>query len=240
MQKANISVLFDAGAISKEYYEYLYVADRMTRQIEIGYLLRNDSSLSNVLSDGIMNFRRKLFESNNLSESDVVAIKNDAVFVMKNRLKILEFGIVKFVEKNKYSTFIKIGKLEIFFRSNIVDGTSDIDVKGISDKTLEKHKNGILPIIATLLMYLESGDIQSAVDYISDMYLLYINRKLSIDCYRQFDSDSLYYIKTGYSTYSADRIGYMTSGLDISYNLNIMRQLYGLAVNIYFNKYNRR
>lgn len=232
--------MYDAGVISKEYYDFLYSADRMTRQIEIGYLLRNNFELNKVLSDGIMNFRRRLFEDNDLSDSDILAIKNDAVFVMKRRLKILEFGIVKFVEKNKYSTFIKLGRIEIFFRSNIVDGTSDIDVKGISDKKLEQHKNGILSIIATLLMYLESGDISSAVNYISDMYLMYINRKLPVDCYRNFDSDSLFYIKTGYNAYCVDRITYVSPSLDISYNLNMMRQLYGIAVNIYFNKYNRR
>ena len=53
---------------------------------------------------------------------EVVRIANDAVFVKRSvPLKYTKFGLIEFIPKNKYSSFIKLGDLYIFFGSSMDD-----------------------------------------------------------------------------------------------------------------------
>lgn len=236
IRKANISVLYSEGAINKEYYDYLYSADRMTRQIEIGYMIRNNKDIQKILTEGIAKYRKLFFESNELTDNDILSIKNDAVFVMKKAPALTTFGNVEFVNKNTYSSFVKINKKEVYFKSDMINGIFNIDIKGISDSKLQVHQEYMLTFIADIMYYIETGDIKSGIDYITNFYNLYIQRKLPVDYYRNFDDESKFIIKAGLGVYSMDKCNTsMINALDISCNLNIIRELYGILSNIYFN-----
>ena len=102
-------------------------------------------------------------------------------------------------------------------------------MKGINDSKLEFHKNGILDIICNTLWYISNGDGPTAIDYISDTYKKYINKQLSIDCYRNFDNMSMYDIVMYNHRYGVHHLNNTPENLellDISYNGNLLRELY--------------
>ena len=68
IRKANINVLYALGEIDKDYYDKLNSMSRMNRQVEIGYMLKYNTLLYDVLSQGITKYRKLLFESNNLRD----------------------------------------------------------------------------------------------------------------------------------------------------------------------------
>lgn len=237
IRKANISVLYSEGVIDKSYYEYLYKADRMTRQIEIGYMIRDDKNISDILSKGIAKYRKLFFEKNQLTDMDILSIKNDAVFVIKKKPTNTVFGNIEFVQKNTYSSFAKLLKNEVYFKSDSINDCMNIDIKGISDEKLVLHQDYILSVIANVMYYIEVGDIKTGIDYITEFYNLYLSRSLPIGYYRGFNDESKYVIKAGLSYYTMDVcLDNMKHAIDIEYNLNIIRELYGLLVSIYLNR----
>ena len=111
ISKANINILYTKNVISKEIYDYLYNAERMTRQVYVGKLCK-DVSISNILKAGIIEAKKMLFEANNIQDRDILSIKNDAVFIINKKLANTEFGLIKFMKKNVYTSFYKINGIE--------------------------------------------------------------------------------------------------------------------------------
>lgn len=240
IRKANINVLFSLGLIDKDYYDKLDHMSRMERQVEIGFLIKEDPALYDKLSAGIKEYKRKLFEANGVEDTDIVSIKNDAVFIKDKMLDTTEFGNVKFILKNSYTSFIKLGRMlttEVYFASDMVNGTASIDVKGIKDEVLEYHHKYMASIIADVILSLECGDIQDALTYITEIYNSYIERKLDIGYYRTFNSDSVFPIVANGKIYQMPYCDPQhVNALDISYNLNyIIRKLYDYAIQMYFS-----
>ena len=249
IRKANINVLYALGEIDKDYYDKLNSMSRMNRQVEIGYMLKYDTLLYNVLSQGITKYRKLLFESNNLSVSDILSIKNDAIFVIDKKLKCTKFDNVEFVLKNEYTTYIKLisknvfsnETLEVYFKSNAVTGNIDMDIKGISETNLEYHINYMCTLIADILYYIESGNLEDAIVWLSDFYNKYIRKELHPEFFRNFNSASDYTVIANSRAYSLKHFTSreMFNSIDISCNLSIIRELYGYLTNIYFQRKNK-
>ena len=79
--KANISILYTKGVISKELYEQLLVAPREERQITIGLMQQKDPKIVKILQQGIFEAKKALFELNQIQDADILTIKNDAGMV---------------------------------------------------------------------------------------------------------------------------------------------------------------
>ena len=75
ISKANINVLFAKRMINKETYNMLYNADRMYRQVYIGKMIRSNQNVQKVLSDGIIEYKQKFFEANNINDNNIISIK---------------------------------------------------------------------------------------------------------------------------------------------------------------------
>ena len=238
IQKANISVLRELDLIDDEYYNRLKDMTRMQRQVEIGYLIKYNEGLSDKLADGIASFRKKFFEANEIDDNDILSIKNDAIFLIDKNPSITEFGKVKFIKKNSYTSYMKLGKnIEVYFEHNSVDGTLSLDIKGISDENLEKHHQYMATFIADILYYIETGDISTALTYVSEFYNNYIEKKLHPGYYRNFNADSDYTIQANGINYSVVYCDTDTlfRSLNISVNLNIIRDINGYLTNMYFS-----
>ena len=133
---------------------------------------------------------------------------------------------------------MKLGKnIEVYFEHNSIDGTLSLDIKGISDENLEKHHQYMATFIADILYYIETGDISTALTYVSEFYNNYIEKKLHPGYYRNFNADSDYTIQANGINYS---VGYCDTdtlfrSLNISVNLNIIRDINGYLTNMYFS-----
>lgn len=239
IRKANISILYSEGVIDKKYYDYLYSADRMIRQVEVGYMIKDNREIEKILSNGIAKYRKMFFEANDLKDNDILSIKNDAIFVLRKKPTITKFGNIEFVNKNNYTSYMKIlRKKEIYLNVDHNTGNTLIDIKGISDQNILKHKDYMIQVIVDIAYYIENKDVITAIRYITNLYNQYIARSLPLGFYRNFDEESKFVFKSGIGYYSMDTIydERFVNILDISCNTNVIRDIYGILLNIYFSK----
>ena len=241
LQKANISVLYSKGLITKDTYEYLYNTKRLIRQIYIGNLQRENRDISLALKEGISHAKELLFKSNNIQDHEVLAIKNDAVYIIGRLPQVLEFDLLKFIPKNVYTAFYSIREhnLELYYYYNNISKGEHLHVKGISDENLLLHENYMLKFLKDLFYTIQTQDILTAINSLKEFYNMYTSRSLDINFYREFNSNSVYRYITklncGFINYNAsiNDINY----LNISNNLNLLINLQKILMEIYFSTY---
>ena len=241
MSKANINILFHSGVIDKKDYDYYYSLDRMTRQRIIGLMIRDNKGVGEILKLGIIEAKKQFFDSNDIQDFEVLSIKNDAVYLINKVAKHTQFGNIEFKEKNLYTSYFKILKKEYYYYFNSITGEERLDIKGITDDRLILHKDHFMEFLLVVFNTIEVGNIEEVLDIIQTFYNKYINLELDIGYYREFNSESLYKLQP-ISRYSEFKALYIPDNqknmIDISYNQNLIMELYKIASNIYFQKNN--
>ena len=242
ISKANINILYSRGVIDEKTYKWLYESERMTRQTYIGKLERDDKSIIKELQSGIIEAKKLLFEANDIKDHEVLMIKNDAVFTINRSLDVTQFGdYIKFNKKNEYTSYFKLNKLnlELLYYYSNYSKDEILDVKGISDKNLELHKE-FLQLLKDIFYTLQIDGVSVALEMMKDIYNKYISRSFPIEYYREFNNRSEYHmilnssLCTGFNMVSAN--DKMKEILDISYNTEVLRSIQKILFNIYFNK----
>ena len=239
ISKANINVLFSKNVIDKQTYDYLYEAPRMVRQVYVGKLCR-DTSVSEILKAGIIEAKKMFFEANNIQGRDVLSIKNDAVFIIGKKVQYTEFGLIKFVAKNVYTSFYKLSNMEFYYYYSNATKEEYLDIKGISDNNLTYHEGFFLQIIKDLFYSIQINGPEISMRMLKDVYNEYISLQLPVECYRQFNTQSEYHFKfrcgtTGYGIDNASEA--YKQMLDITFNLSILMEIQRILISQYFNKY---
>lgn len=236
ISKANITSLYSQKLISEDYYHYLCTIDKQSREILIGNMQRDIDGLYNKVQDGIIDAKRQLFDSNSILESEVLSIRNDSVTVLNRELEHTIFGLYEFKMKGLFTSYFKLANID-FYYYNSISGEESVEIKGIKDKFIPLHIDGILDIICTTAYMLQNDTIQNTIQYISNMYDQYINRKLPVEYYREFDHVSKYRFRTMYFDYSLDNITEKELPyININRNLLILRELSSIVTDIYVNK----
>lgn len=239
ISKCNINVLFSKGVIDKNTYDYLYSSERMVRQSYIGKL-QKDNRILKILKDGIIEAKQIFFNANNIKDSDVLSIKNDAVFLINKKALITKFNLIEFKEKSLYTSFYKINNMELYYYYNNITKAEYLDVKGISDINLAKHDQYFLQFIKDIFYSIQVNGSEITLRMLKEFYNEYISLKLPIEFYRRFDSTSNYHFKylTNINTgFEAEYIiNDNKNNIDISYNLSIIIQLQKYIMSMYFNK----
>ena len=240
IQKANINVLYSKNIIDQATYEFLEKSERMVRQVYVGKL-QKDSAVANALKQGILEAKKNLFEANAIQDYEVLSIKNDAVFIIGRVLKTTDFGLIHFIPKNKYTGFYKVLNYEFYYFYNSITKEEYLEVKGIGDKALQKHKDYFYQFLKDLFYTIQCNGIEVALRLMKDYYMQYINLQLPVGHYRIFNPESDYHFKvrtamgTGFGMDEAS--DNVKPALDISYNLKILLELQKILNNMYFNKY---
>lgn len=236
IQKANINILYEAGVINLNEYNMLYSAPRMERQIYIGLLQKSNPKVVEILSDGIIEAKRKLFESNDIKPEDVLCIKNDAVFIINKILNNTKFGCINFVCKNEYTSFMKCMNIEFYYKLDRVNGTDKLDIKGLGNKNIDIHKDYMSDFISYIFNIIETDSIEYVISSFKSFYNSYVNLELPVGYYRNYDPISGYNImNSNYVVYDVNDTYDDKRNLNISYNLNILKQIYSYITTIYFN-----
>ena len=235
IKAANISILHQAGAISDEYYQLLQSIPKISREIAIGNLIKEDNEADinkvgyqKIISDGIAQAKIQLFKSNNINPDNVVRIANDAVYINSSLdLKYTKFGDIEFRPKGIYTSMLILANGQfIIFMWRDINGIN-IDVKGLGDDNYEDHQS-MLSIIVHVMYLLESNSYEQALIYLRDFYLDYINLKLDVSYYRSL-------IYNGYLTANREflfrdiKIDDI-SQFDINDNLFIISELYSIVL----------
>jgi hypothetical protein len=227
ISKANISVLLEKGVITRDLYMYLYNLPKIDREVFIGKMISTDSSIYKAIKSGIVTAKKNLFLQNQIQDSEIIRIANDAVYIMRNaRLSYTRFNNVEFLPKRHYTTFVRLRGVAIFFSSSM--GEIDIDVVGLGREQTSLHADYMLTFIGNLLYLMENSTMEQVMEYFLGFYDQYLNKQLDIQYYREFNENSLFTV----STSNSGKFGMMytdnVNNIDIGYNAGVLRELYGI------------
>jgi hypothetical protein len=184
----NIVKRFDLLPESK--VRYLEKLSKKERQVTIGLWIRNNKQLAVDINNSFIATRKEFFKANELTEDDILSIKKDAIFTLK-RCHELEFDSIIFDEKNFYSSYFYLNKKEFYFNSF----ANKLDVKGISETNLEKHRPYILDFLSKFFRLLEMSDTENATKRLKQFANYYREKTLHVGYYRELSADSTYVMK---------------------------------------------
>jgi len=199
--KANISMLLQYGYITPNEFKMYSEMPKLQRQIAIGRL-QKIQTYNNAIQKGLEHARKELFTLNNIKDEETISIKKDAVYVIR-RLNVTDFGNIHFTLRGRYSIFMNIMGLEIYFYYDEVNDTYDIEVKGINDSVLYKHEP-FMSILCNALKKVQQGNVQAAIQYIMDIRTKYVSKELPTEYYREFHRGSWYSLAN--CSYYADEL----------------------------------
>lgn len=238
IEKANISILYTMGKISKSKYESLKSMDNYKRKVSVGYILRDNPRLNDTLKEGLYRCREWLFHNNNIEDTHVLYINRDAVSTIDTPLTNLSINdIIHFRRKDVYTSFYRLidGIDMLYYNDN---DKEYIRFKYINDDSI-KHYHGeyLVDFLLSLAYTAQNGDIIDCVDMVKNFFIEYRDKKLPLGYYREFNHTNRY--KIGFSrvySYYVDKLDSSTSiySIDIGYNSLLLRKLYKIFTNIYF------
>ena len=196
--------------------------DKHRRVRQVG-IFQKKAEFRDKLTEGFAKIRREFYDANDLNDDDIIAVKKDAIFTTKPCYSLI-FGPVKFIEKNRYTSFVKLNNLELYYAGEY------LDVKGIDNDILKKHEDGMMNLIINYFRKMEIGTTPDVLTYMNRQASRYKHRMLPIEYYRQFNSDSKYAVLGSEDTYD-DYWDDKANELDISYNfMNIIIPLTKIAL----------
>jgi len=237
--KANINILLWKGLISIEQYNFLYSADRMTRQVTIGKLRAANPELGKALDAGVIEVKKLFFEANDIQDYDILAIKNDAIYIINKIPTVTKFDNVEFTCRNIYTSYLRINRVQYLYYFDPIMRKEVLDIKGIGEQQLALHQDFFYEFLLELLNVSTVDSIENTLWLIQAFSQKYVSLDLDIGYYREFNPASQYRIQGGlhYMELLADHLPEKDKYcLNISYNYNILRELYKIFSQIYFNK----
>lgn len=127
IRSANTSALRASKLIDPKILTMLEGLNKQAREEAIGKMIRREkqskkNTIYKAIADGIQSAKEKLFRLNHIQDRDVLAIKNDAVFMIGRKLKYTKFGPFEFRPKHTYMGYMNIDKIELYYdkRNNLL------------------------------------------------------------------------------------------------------------------------
>lgn len=243
LKAANISILHSKGMLSDDEYNYLRSVPKIDREISIGNMINNTaernkkgeiftttSPIYACIKDGIREAKVWLYKMNNITEDEIVRVANDAIYINRSLpLSYTNNNGVEFVEKEIYSSLLQLNGVMLFFRYDN-NNMLDVDIKGLGTGNEQWHNGFMLSVIGQVISLLQKSSATDALNYLSKVYEDYIQLRLPIGMYREFNSFSSFRIG---NFYVSSGIGLDIREIDISYNMNLLRNLYGVILEQY-------
>lgn len=233
--KANLNILYAKGVVNDEQYREIMNYGRGQREIYFGNLSKN-KEIAQILADGLVEYRELFIKVNQIKNSEILSVKNDAFFIMK-KAPITKFNNIEFKLKNTYTSYFFISKLEIYYLLDLINNREVIDVKGINDDKLLYHQDYFILFLCSVFEAIQTSNIENCIKIVQQFYTKYINKELPYGYYREFNSDS------GFRISFPNGMQWMSNSLDdklfefvnIGYNLNIIREIYSI-LNILYSR----
>ena len=192
LKSANLSALRASGKIDESVLKKLELVDKHTREVRVGMMVREDKEIGRIIKRGIFHARELLFRANMLQDEDILSIKNDAVFIIGKKLKHTSFGPYQFVQKNTYSMFVRLDKLEFYYNYR----QKKVDIKGLGNVTSEEdHQNGMMCFFEQVFRYLIQGRRDDLRKYLIQFVDDYKCKRLPIQYYKELNRRSVYRTK---------------------------------------------
>lgn len=214
MKDAGLSLTKKFNLLPDSDIKYLESLSKEVRKIRMGIIQRENKEYRRALNQAFRDGRKLFFEANGLNDDNVLAIKKDAIFTTNSCIET-EFDELVFAEKNTYSSYYLFDRYEFYYYKE------GMDVKGISDENLQKHADFMITALHDFMNMMETTSRTRVIRYIKDFVKYYKHDELSIEYYRELNSDSMYRMKRKYNGKSlgVENI-YDKSLIDIHYNYN--------------------
>lgn len=188
IRSAGFSLIKKYNLLDKNKISYLEKLDKKSRHIQIGLFQKEDKKLNLLLNEKFTEIRKIFFESNNLLDDDILSIKKDAIYTLKS-CNNTEFGDVVFQPKNIYTSYYNINKFEFYSNKN------KLDLKGISDSRLEKHREYFLDFLHSFFNMMEISSKERVIKYLKEFSYYYKSEELDIRYYRELNRESYFRLK---------------------------------------------
>lgn len=186
MRSAGLSLIKEFKLLDENRIRYLEGLPKKRRDVQIGLYERKDKELAKQMKEHMKQMRKWFFEGNGLKDEDILSIKNDALFVFK-RCHQTEFSEnILFAEKNAYSSYYNINKLEFYY------GADRLHIKGINDELLIRHKEYMLEFLHDLFTMMERSPRKKVMKTLKDFAYYYKRRELHIGYYRELNAECMF------------------------------------------------
>ena len=224
MKSANTSIAREFGLLPEKRIKELENLPKKDREIAVGLILRDTPGYSEKQKLGFIAARKLFFTQNEILDEEVVAIKRDAIFVMRYVDNEQVTDNINFRMKNVYSSFINLGKnIEIYYNQE------GLDIKGIGDEIYkERHSEYFGMFLYSLIRRIESSERNSYLTYLRMMFDMYKHRQLDSGYYREFNARSQFHYLDG--SFANEEYLEDLEAVDISCNLNIILKLITMLV----------
>lgn len=218
LKSANTSLAREFNLLPEETIKEIEGLGKRDRVVAIGKLQKKDKGFSDKLKVSFMEARRLFFVANEIEDSDVIAIKRDAIFLSKYANNIEIGKHLLFRPKNQYTSFVYLKPYEIYYSSD------KLDIKGLNDEMyVNYHKEYFGDFICNVIRRLETSSKKDTLKYIRTMFDSYKWLQLDTGYYREFNNLSQYKYLNGdgaMEEYLDDK-----TQLDISYNFKLINKL---------------
>ncbi len=223
ISSAGYNLTIEYNLLDKDRLDKLHGLSKKERHYKIGWYQKKDKKYAKELNEAFTDIRKRFFKANNIQDEDIIAIKKDAIFC--NRFcNVTEFNNVKFVEKNRYTSYLYLADCEIYYNYR------QLDIKNIDDAVLTKHDDYIKKYISMCIKHFETSPLETQLRFMRRFIDKYKSFELELGYYRPFDKLSLYSVNGDnilYDDYWYDKI----DELDISYNFsNVLIPLFSIAI----------
>lgn len=226
IKSANTSLMKEYSLLPENVIHELEKLPKKDRVVRIGKLMKADKKFKDDLMSAFEHIRKRFFDENDIEDEDVLTIKKDAIFLFK-KVKNTKIGECHFIEKNVYTSYLYLNKLEIYFKSNLLLETSEIDVKGINDEILKYHEEHMIKFLKHIFLLSERNSKEKVLKYIKSFSSSYKKYELDLNYYREFNSSSLIVNRDTNEGYKSElKYPYEKETADLSYNFcNIIAPL---------------
>lgn len=232
IRSANVSILMKNHIITEDNFNYLSKLPKLDREKEIGLLIKKDRKYYDIIQDGIKLAKKQLLISNQIQEDQVIRIANDAIYIntpydLAHRI----FDNIEFKIKSTSTVYLNFKSNLLFFIYIDLQNHISIDVKGIGKEKISLHEP-LLGVIGYTVYLIERYGPKEAFDYINQFYQDYIQKQLDISFYRELNGFSCYRINSSLSQDYGISSPPPLEEVDISYNLSILRELWGIVFDL--------
>lgn len=190
IRSANTSALRQARKIKPSTLAKIEALPKHEREVAVGKMIRIDKSIQKTISREITHAKMELFRDNGVQDSEILSIKNDAVFIIGRKLRHTVFGEMEFKAKNIYALYINIDKIEFYYDQR----AHSVTVKGIDDKVVEHpdHQEGMMSFLANVMRFLVFDRRAALCRYLIEFSNAYKEKTLPVQFYRELNPANIY------------------------------------------------
>ena len=195
MISASLSISERYKLLPEEFISHLKLLPKQERVVQIGKKQRDDKHFSNEFLSYELKLRKQFLEENGINVSDVIACHSDSLFfITKKHHSEINCNIdgVLFSHRNSYESYIKYGKIEMFYST---DGV--LDYKGIPKDMISAHRFGIHRHLLKVFNMLEGYD-PEVFNYLKNFQSKYLRDRLPDYYYIPFGKSGKYKLENMY------------------------------------------